>query len=130
MDSGPLVAPANPSDPDYFFSVAALEIPGLRLVIAEAAHFVGGRGRALAEARFPRDHRDFDVRAPLPDEWPRIAALVEKYADLGLGAVDTSVIVLPESFGIDLIIGLDHRHFRVVRPQDCAVFRLLPAELP
>ena len=115
-------------------SLAALETPGLRLVvpalcIAEAAHFIGGRGRASAEARFLRELRDFDVRAPLPDEWLRIAALVEKYADLGLGAVDASVIVLAERLETDLVLTLDHRHFRVVRPQHCNAFRLLPAEL-
>lgn len=135
VDSGPLIASANVSDPDHQISKEALATPGLRMVIpalciAEAAHFIGGRGRASAEARFLRGLRDSDVRAPLPEEWPRMAELVEKYADLGLGTVDASVVVLAERLEIDLIITLDHRHFRVVRPRHFEAFRLLPAELP
>jgi hypothetical protein len=80
----------------------ALQTPGLRLVvptlcIAEAAYFIGLKGRASAEAQFLR--------------------------------VDASVVVLAERLRTDLIVTLDHRHFRVVRPEHFDAFRLLPANV-
>lgn len=134
VDSGPLVASANRSDPDHEASLEALRTPGLRLVIpalciAEAAYLLGLGGRARVEADFLRGLEGFDVRAPVPEEWARIAELVEKYADLPLGAVDASVVALSERLRTDRVITLDHRHFRVVRPRHADAFRLLPATL-
>lgn len=131
VDSGPLVASANPRDPDHEVSMEALQTPGLRLVIptlcvAEAAYFIGLKGRATQEARFLRGLADFDVRAPESAEWGQMADLVEKYADLPLGTVDASVVTLAERLQTDRIVTLDHRHFRVVRPQHFDYFRLLP----
>lgn len=134
VDSGPLVASANPRDPDHEVSMEALRTPGLRLVvptlcIAEAAYFIGLKGRASEEARFLRGLADFDIRAPEASEWEQMADLVEKYSDLPLGAVDASVVILAERLRTDLILTLDHRHFRVVRPRHFDAYRLLPATL-
>lgn len=131
VDSGPLVASAIRSDPDHRASLDALRTPGLRLVIpalciAEVAYFLERRGHAAASAAFVRGLRGFDVRQPTPDEWERIATLVEEYADLSLGAVDASVVSLAERLKTDLVITLDHRHFGVVRPRHVDAFRLLP----
>ncbi|MFP3941422.1 MAG: type II toxin-antitoxin system VapC family toxin [Thermoanaerobaculia bacterium] len=135
VDSGPLVASANPRDPDHEVALRALQSPGLRLVVptlcvVEAAYFIGLKGRAVEEARFLRGLSQFDVRGPDTSEWGQVANLVEKYSDLPLGAVDAFVVVLAERLRTDLIITLDHRHFRVVRPQHFDAFRLLPATLP
>jgi predicted nucleic acid-binding protein len=73
-----------------------------------------------------RSLRQFDVEAPTPADWARIADLVEQYADFPLGGTDASVIALAERLGTELIITLDERHFRAVRPRHCAAFRLLP----
>jgi predicted nucleic acid-binding protein len=62
----------------------------------------------------------------VPQEWTRIADLVERYADLQLGGTDASVIALAERLNTDLIIPLDRRHFGAIRPRHTAAFRLLP----
>lgn len=134
VDSGPLVASANPRDPDHEVALEALQTPGLKLVIptlciTEAAYFIGLKRRVAEEARFLRGMGDFDIRAPGQSEWARMADLVEKYSDLPLGTVDASVVVLAERLRTHLLITLDHRHFRVVRPKDFDAFRLLPATL-
>ena len=56
-----------------------------------------------------------------------MADLTERYADLGLGGTDTSVVAIAERLGIVKIATLDRRHFSVVRPSHVDAFTLLPA---
>jgi predicted nucleic acid-binding protein len=56
----------------------------------------------------------------------RIAELVARYDDLPLGTTDASVIALAERLGVDEIPTLDHRHFRLVRPNHVQTLTLLP----
>ena len=51
------------------------------------------------------------------EDYERMAALVEQYATLPLGASDASVIALAERLDITEVATLDLRHFRVVRPR-------------
>ncbi len=131
VDSGPLVAVANAADPAHQRCLEILKTPGLRLAIpalcvAEAAYLIQSRKGSAIEARFLRGLTDFDVRAPLADDWQRIAELVEKYSDLPLGATDASVVALAERMRTDLLVTLDRRHFKVVRNLRGEPFRLLP----
>jgi len=135
VDSGPLVAVANRADPDHRACLAAMQTPGLHLMIpvlcvAEAAYLLAHRGASPTEARFVRGLRDFDVAAPAAEDWARIADLVEGYADLPLGSVDASVVTLAERVGTDLLITLDRRHFSVVHPAGADAFQLLPEHAP
>lgn len=61
-----------------------------------------------------------------PSEWTRIAELVWRYRDLGLGTVDASVIAAAERLGINEVATLDRRHFGVVHPRHVERFALLP----
>lgn len=131
VDTGPLYAAADADDADHEASVAALSEPGLRivipaLVVAEATYLVGTRLGPRAETRFLRGLEGFDVAAPEPEDWRRIAALVARYASLPLGGTDASVVTLAERLETPAVITLDRRHFRAVRPRHCAAFRLLP----
>ena len=131
VDSGPLVAAANGADPAHRACLAALQSPGLRLVIpalcvAEATYLIHSYRGPSTEARFLRGLEGFDVQAPLAQDWPRIGELVEQYADLPLGGTDASVIALAERLRTDIVITLDRRHFGVVRPRHCERLRLLP----
>ncbi len=131
VDTGPLYAAVDLDDRDHRASVAAMESPGMRLIIpslvvAETTYLIGRRLGAQVEAAFLRSLAGLEIEAPTPDEWPRIAELVERYGDLPLGGTDASVVVLAERFGTDLVITLDHRHFGVVRPRHCTALRLLP----
>lgn len=56
----------------------------------------------------------------------RIAELIDRYADLGLGGTDASLIVIAERLGVTRIATLDHRHFGVVRPNHAPAFELIP----
>lgn len=80
----------------------------------------------MAEAAFFRGLAGFEVLAPLPGDWVRIAELVEQYADFPLGGTDASVVALAERLGTDLVITLDRRHFGAIRPRHCAAFTILP----
>ncbi len=131
VDTGPLYAAADLDDADHAHCVRALQRSDLRLVIpsllvAEASYLIGMRLGAKAEARFLRSLPTLDVEVPEPDDWERIAELVETYADFPLGATDASVVAAAEKLGTELVITLDRRHFRAVRPRHCAALRLLP----
>lgn len=131
VDSGPLVAVANSADPAHRACLSVLQTSSFYLVIpalcvAEAAYLIHSRRGSWTEARFLRGLEEFDVQAPLPQDWPRIADLVERYADFPLGGTDASVIATAERLGTDVLITLDHRHFKVVQPNHCKRFRLLP----
>ncbi|TMC41306.1 MAG: PIN domain-containing protein [Chloroflexi bacterium] len=133
VDTGPLYAAVDRDDQDHRRSVAALQRPGLRLVVpalvvAEACYLIGTRLGPTVEARFVATLADFDVRTPEPADWKRIGALVEQYADFPLGGVDASVVVLAERLRTRLIITLDRRHFGAVRSAAGQSFELLPLE--
>src|SRR5205823_3167387 len=131
VDTGPLYAVADQSDADHARSLAVLQRRDLGLVIpalavAEACYLLGERLGPAAEAAFLRGLAGFDVQAPHPDDWERIGDLVQEYADFPLGGVDASVVALAERLGTEIVITLDERHFRAIRPRHCTAFRLLP----
>ncbi len=56
-----------------------------------------------------------------------MAELAERYADLGLGGTDASLVALAERLGLTTLATFDRRHFTVVRPTHTPSFTLLPA---
>jgi predicted nucleic acid-binding protein len=99
------------------------------LIVAEADHLVARAGRrALSALR-----ADLAAGAYLVEWWSgAIAATVgvaERYADLGIGLADASLVVLAERLRTTEIATLDTRHFRALRPlAGGTAFRLLPAD--
>lgn len=131
VDSGPLYAVVDAGDEDHERSLSVLQRPALQLVIpalviAEVTYIVGTRLGSQAEAAFLRGLEEFDVEAPVAEDWPYIADLVEQYREFPLGGTDASVVALAERLGTDVVITLDRRHFGAIRPRHCAAFRLLP----
>ena len=131
VDAGPLYAVLDADDRNHRRSVEVLQRRDLELivpalVVAEVTYIAGRRLGPAAEAAFLRGLASFQVEAPRPDEWPRIAALVEQYRDFPLGGTDASIVALAERFGTDLIVTLDRRHFDAVRPRHAVAFRILP----
>jgi hypothetical protein len=131
IDTGPLIAAADSDDSRHAMCVEALGRTDLLLVvpamaIAEATFIVARDLGPRAEERFLRGLESFDIRAPEPDDWPRMADLVRQYADFPLGGTDASVIALAERVGAEIVLTLDRRHFGAVRPLHCERFRLLP----
>ncbi len=130
VDAGPLYAAVDESDRNHGHCVETLLRNDLdliipALVVAEVTYLVGVRLGAVAEARFLAGLADVIVQAPFSEDWPRIAALVEQYGDFPLGGTDASVIALAERLDTDVILTLDERHFRAVRPRHRERFRLL-----
>ena len=128
VDSGPLIAASNRADKYHFAALSALRSPEFRLVIpalciAEVAHILQQSRSPAAEATFLRSLEQFDVRLPMPEDWQRIAELVEEYGDFPLGGTDASVVALAERLETDLILTTAHRHFRAIRPRHCESFR-------
>jgi hypothetical protein len=130
VDTGPLYAAVDEDDADHARCRTVLEQAGRliipALVIAEAAYLVGTRLGPRVEARFLKSLTRMHVEAPTPNDWLRIADLVEQYGDFPLGGVDASIVVLAERLEVETLVTLDDRHFRAVRPRHRKAFRLLP----
>jgi len=131
VDAGPLYAAVDASDDDHARSLEALERADLQLVlpalvVAEVTYIVGKRLGAQIESRFLRGLGELDIEQPAPEDWSRIADLVEEYSEFPLGGTDASVAVLAERLETDLLITLDRKHFGALKPRHCPVFRFLP----
>jgi predicted nucleic acid-binding protein len=131
VDTGSLYASLDLDDEDHERCVETLQRPDLRLVIpvlvvAEVSYLAGSRLGSRAEARFVAALAQLDVEAPTPDEWTRIAELVDTYHDFPLGAADASVVALAERLDAEHVVTLDARHFRAVRPRHRDALTLLP----
>jgi uncharacterized protein len=131
VDTGPLYAVVDEDDADHVRCRAVLEEAGLRLIIptlvvAETSELIGTRLGPGVEAQFLRSLAGVNVEAPTPDDWTRMADLVERYGDFPLGGTDASVVALVERLDVETIVTLDDRHFRAVRPRHRKTFHLLP----
>lgn len=131
VDAGPLYAAADTDDGDHAACLATLSRSDLRLVvpalvIAEATYFVGLRLGPVAERRFLDGLSVLDVESPSPDDFIRMAELVERYKDFPLGGTDASVVALAERLHAPAVVTLDRRHFAAVRPRHRKAFELLP----
>lgn len=135
VDAGPLYAVADSSDRQHSDCLSVFERTDLHFVIAafavaEASYLLGRHAGASSEAAFLLGLAGYDVEAPAQEDWPRIAELVEQYADFPLGGADASVVALAERLQTPLVITLDHRHFSAVQPRHCDALELLPNRNP
>ncbi|MFN0148797.1 MAG: type II toxin-antitoxin system VapC family toxin [Dehalococcoidia bacterium] len=131
IDANALIAAADRNDPGNHAVLAVLrdrryEFVVPALCVAEATYILHKRLGIAAEIAFLAGMGAFDVIAPEPEDWPRIAELVRQYADFPIGGTDASVVVLAERLNSDTVLTLDRRHFGAIRPLHCEAFRLLP----
>jgi uncharacterized protein len=131
IDTGPLVATLDATDPDHGRCLNLLQesveprvVPVC--VLVEVEYLV----RSWPEA-FPALLADFESGAfellDLPPRWlQRAGGLVDRYRDLPLGLVDASVIAATEMLDEPKVATLDHRHFTVVRPMHVDALTLVP----
>ncbi|MFC4062305.1 type II toxin-antitoxin system VapC family toxin [Planomonospora corallina] len=132
-DTGPLYAVMNRKDQDHDRCLELLEahpgplvVPGP--VLAEVCWLLESRVGPVAEAGFLQAVVDGELMMePLTTaDVARMKALVVKYADFPLGAVDAAVIAVAERLGVQKIATIDHRHFRAVRNNRGGYFTLVP----
>lgn len=134
LDTGPLLAAIDASDPDHGTCAALLtdaseDLVVPMLVLAELDYWCARRLGVGAWLTFLDDVLTgaYRVEAPTHTDLARCRELQDAYADLGLGVVDASVIALAERTGEPKVATLDHRHFGVVRPRHVAALELRPA---
>lgn len=98
------------------------------LVVAEAGYLIGKHLGATAEAALYRSmtRPRLRVEPVTTADFARMAELVERYADLGLGGTDASVVCVAERLGLDTVATLDRRHFTVIRPGHVPALTLVP----
>jgi predicted nucleic acid-binding protein len=132
-DAGPLLAALHSGQPFHreclqVFRRRDLQIVVPAMVVAEVAYLADQKLGPRAEAAFIRSLAGLEVEAPLPEEWPVIAEMVERYASLRLGATDAATAVLAERLGTDVVVTLDRRHFGSIRSPSGRPFHLLPSQ--
>ena len=97
-------------------------------VVPETAWLLEARLGPSAEVRFLRlvtTRKLTVVDLPLAD-YERCVTLIERYADLRLGLVDASIVIVAENRGVTTVATLNDRDFRVVRPRHTEAFELVP----
>ena len=132
VDTGIFVAIADRDGPRHSASVEALrghrDVVVPAPVIPETAWLIEARLGPDAEVRFltavtgPK----FQIVDPIPADYARAVELIARYADLGLGFVDASIIAIAERLGVTTIATIDRRDFSIVRPAHCDAFELIP----
>ena len=133
VDTGVAYGAADRDDPDHAGCAAVLTDHAGQLVIpipviVESSWLIADRLGPAAEAGFLRSVAAGELRrVDLTDtDWDRVLELVETYADLDLGLVDASVIVVAERLGVTTLATINHRDFTVVRPRHTDAFDLIP----
>jgi hypothetical protein len=133
VDTSVLLAAADDGDPDHdacaaLITAAAGTLVTTALVLAESGYLIARQLGPQAEANFFRSVAQGDVAITSigVEDLERIAQLVDRYADLPLGGTDASLVALAERLHESTIATLDHRHFRIVRPDHVDAFSLLP----
>ena len=131
VDAGALYAALDDRDVHHRRAREVFERPQLQLVIptlatAEVSYLIEKRLGPHAESAFLAGLAHTDVAAPTPEDFTRMAELVETYADWPLGGCDASVLALAERLGTTTIVTFDHRHFGALRTADGEPLQLLP----
>lgn len=132
VDTGPLVAAADRSDPyhDQFREVIETD-PGpfvtTAMVVAETAYLLDRQLGADAEIALYDMILEGSLRVEslTADDWSRVRALVDQYRDLPLGGTDAGLVAISERLRVSRIATIDRTHFTVVRPSHVQSFDLL-----
>ena len=137
LDAAPLVALADSTDREHAAVASVLEAESGPLVIpapvtAEVDYLLGVRHGHVARRAFLADLAAgrFVVGCLEPDDFALAADIDSRYADLGLGLADCSLVVLAHRNETVRILSFDERHLRAVAPIGGGAFTLLPADDP
>ena len=134
-DTSGVLAALDRADPDHAACAEVLlshDGPLLLspLVLAELDHLVRAR-LGVQPARVLADDvaaRAYELAALTADVVAECVTVDRRYADLGLGLTDASLVVLASRADTRLLLSLDERHLRAVRPLQGGHFTLLPTD--
>jgi predicted nucleic acid-binding protein len=121
-DTGALIDYLVESAPDHRRFRDAIDrartryVPGL--VLAEVDYFLRHERAAMQMFMHDIARGAFTYAPPTVGQLSRAMEIDRRFADLGLGLVDGSVVALAESLGISRLATRDVRHFAAVRLRD------------
>lgn len=128
-DTGALLDYLVASAPDHLLFRNAIDQARTRyvpaLVLAEVDYFLRHERRAMQAFMQDVARGAFTYAQPSLDQLSRAMEIDRRYADLGLGLVDGSVVALAETLGIRRLATRDVRHFAAVRLRDGRPFDLV-----
>lgn len=131
LDTGPLVAYLDASDPGHGRVVACLEsfsgqVATTSAVITEAMYFVSASKdgpRLLGELVAASRTEVYDLCRP--PELLQAAMLMKKYADTPMDFADATLVLLAEALDVRDILTLDRRGFSTYRTRERRSLRLV-----
>ncbi len=98
-------------------------VPGL--VLAELDYFLRGERAAMRAFMADLGRGAFSYAAPTPIHLERAMEIDRRYAGLGLGLVDASIVALAEHLGVVRLATRDVRHFSAVQLRNGRSFVLV-----
>jgi hypothetical protein len=128
-DTGALLDYLCQAAPDHAVFRRAIDAAGTRyvpgLVLAELDYFL--RKERAAMAAFVEDLRRGAFTYVPPSAWhiSRGMEIDRRYADLGLGLVDGSIVAVAEELSVTRLATRDVRHFSAVRLRGDKAFELI-----
>jgi len=134
VNTNVLVAAARTADTHHVTAARLLRETDDRFlvaptVLAETCYLLHEFGGPAPEMAFLRSVAagELELVVLTVADTARMAELAERYADLGLGGTDASLVALAERLGLTTLATFDRRHFTVVRPAHTPGFTLLSA---
>jgi predicted nucleic acid-binding protein len=128
-DTGALLDYLVEDAPDHRLFRDAIENARTRyvpaLVLAEVDYFLRNERQAMRTFMQDVARGAFTYVSPSLDQLSRAMEIDRRYADLGLGLVDGSVVALAEALGIRRLATRDVRHFAALRLRDGRPFDLV-----
>src|SRR5262245_58902564 len=128
-DTGALLDYLVESAPDHRLFRNAIDQARTRyvpaLVLAEVDYFLRDERRAMQVFMQDLARGAFTYAPSTVGQLSRAIDVDRRFADLGLGLVDGSVVALAESLGIRRLVTLYVRHFAAVRLRDGRAFELV-----
>ena len=128
-DTGALLDYLVKSAPDHQIFREAIDRARARyvpaLVLAELDYFLREERRAMRVFMADLARGAFTYAPATLDQLRRAMRIDERYADLGLGLVDASIVTLAEDLDVRRIATRDVRHFAAVRLPDGGGFELV-----
>ena len=99
-------------------------------VLAELDYLIGTRIGVQAELALLRDvcAGAYWLAPFTHDDLAKATEVIERYANLGIGLADASIVVLAGQLGTNRVLTLDERHFRTLRAPRGEPFVVLPAD--
>jgi uncharacterized protein len=131
LDTGPLVALLDATDPDHERCVELIQGSSERRVVpvcvlVEVEYLLRPWPDAFSALLAEFGGGALDL-LDLPGRWlQRAGELLDRYRNLSLGLVDATVLAATEMLSEPKLATLDRRHFHAVRPTHCEVLQLLP----